>query len=224
MKLFWQRLSRRERGLVVLTLVILFLILGQYIVVAPFLERREWIKSQLDSQPQLLEKNLRYLAQKEALATALESTQSEIKAREPKLLTGDTLSVSASDLQDTVQGLATREGTQVITTRVLNPEPAGSFSKIAIQMEIGGQIEQIASLVRGIETSPKLLVVDEINVRSLFRPIGFPQPQGVPQTAAQNLRVSITVAGYARTQPAPIAKSGNPSDEVRSSGQRQTEE
>jgi len=223
MKLFWQRLSRRERGLVVLTVVILFLILGQYIVVAPFLERREWIKSQLDSQPQLLEKNLRYLAQKDALATALESTQSEIKAREPKLLTGDTLSVSASDLQDTVQGLATREGTQVITTRVLNPEPAGSFSKIAIQMEIGGQIEQIASLVRGIETSPKLLVVDEINVRSLFRPIGFPQPQGVPQTAAQNLRVSITVAGYARTQPAPIAKSGNPSDEVRSSGQRQTE-
>jgi len=224
MKLFWQRLSRRERGLVVLTLVILFLILGQYIVVAPFLERREWIKSQLDSQPQLLEKNLRYLAQKDALATALESTQSEIKAREPKLLTGDTLSVSASDLQDTVQGLATREGTQVITTRVLNPEPAGSFSKIAIQMEIGGQIEQIASLVRGIETSPKLLVVDEINVRSLFRPIGFPQPQGVPQTAAQNLRVSITVAGYARTQPAPIAKSGNPSDEARGNGQRRTED
>lgn len=224
MKLFWQRLSRRERGLVVLTLVILFLILGQYIVVAPFLERREWIKSQLDSQPQLLEKNLRYLAQKEALATALESTQNEIKAREPKLLTGDTLSVSASDLQDTVQGLATREGTQVITTRVLNPEPAGSFSKIAIQMEIGGQIEQIANLVRAIETSPKLLVVDEINVRSLFRPIGFPQPQGVPQTAAQNLRVSITVAGYARTQPAPIAKSGNPSDEAKSSGQRQTED
>src|SRR5206468_435228 len=153
MKLFWQRLSRRERGLVVLTLVILFLILGQYIVVAPFLERREWIKSQLDSQPQLLEKNLRYLAQKDALATALESTQSEIKAREPKLL-----------------------------------------------------------------------VVDEINVRSLLRPIAFPQPQGVRQTAAQNLRVSITVAGYARTQPATIAKSGNPSDEVRSSGQRQTEE
>jgi Tfp pilus assembly protein PilO len=224
MKLFWQRLSRRERGLVVLTLVILFLILGQYIVIAPFLERREWIKSQLDSQPQLLEKNLRYLAQKEALATALESTQNEIKAREPKLLTGDTLSVSASDLQDTVQGLATREGTQVITTRVLNPEPAGSFSKIAIQMEIGGQIEQIANLVRGIETSPKLLVVDEINVRSLFRPIGFPQPQGVPQTAAQNLRVSITVAGYARTQPAPIAKSGNPSDEPRGGGQRRTED
>lgn len=223
MKSFWQRLSPRERGLVILTLVILFLILGQYAVVAPFLERREWVKNQLDNQPQLLEKNLRYLNQREALAAALESAQNEIKAREPKLLTGDTPSVSASDLQDTVQGLATREGTQVITTRVLNPEPAGLFSKIAVQMEIGGQIEQVANLVRGIETSPKLLVVDEINIRSLFRPTGFPQPQGVPQIPAQNLRVSITVAGYARSQLAPIGKSGSASDPSKT-GQRQVED
>ena len=99
-----------------------------------------------------------------------------------------------------IQGLATKEGTQVITTRVLNPETAGSFAKISIQMEIGGQIDQLASLIRGIENSPKLLMVDEINVRSLFRPVGFPQPQGVPQLAAQNLRVSLTVSGLARSQ------------------------
>ena len=106
----------------------------------------------------------------------LHAARAQVKAQEPRLLTGDTPSVSASDLQETVQAMAAREGTQVITTRVLNPEPAGSFSKIGIQLEIGGQIQQIASLVRGIETSPKLLVIDEINIRSLFRPIGFPQP------------------------------------------------
>jgi hypothetical protein len=132
-----------------------------------------------------------------------------LKAREPKLLTGDTPSVSASDLQDVIQGLATKEGTQVITTRVLNPETAGNFAKISIQMEIGGQIDQLASLVRGIENSPKLLMVDEINVRSLFRPVGFPQPQGVPQLAAQNLRVSLTVSGLARSQ-APTATKSEP--------------
>ena len=202
MKQFWQRLSQRERGLVILTVVILVVVLGQYVVIAPFLERWTWVRSQLESQPQLLEKNLRYVGQKQALAAALESAQNEIKSREPKLLTGDTPSVTASDLQESVQGLAAKEGTQVITTRVLNPEPAGSFSKIAIQMEIGGQVEQIAGLVRSVETSPKLLLVDEVNIRSLFRPVGFPQPQGVPQIAAQNLRVSITVAGYARNRAA----------------------
>jgi len=108
-----------------------------------------------------------------------------------------------------VQALATREGTQVITTRVLNPEAAGSFSKIAIQMEIGGQIQQVANLIKGLETAPKLLVIDEVNVRSLFRPIGFPQPPGTPQLPAQNLRISLTVAGYARA-PAAAPKGDNP--------------
>jgi hypothetical protein len=185
---------------VLITSIILLVIVGKYFVITPFLEHREWVKSQLESQPQLLEKNLRYLGQKESMSAAAVAAQNEIKSREAKLLTSDTPSVSASDLQDTVQGLAIREGTQVITTRVLNPETAGSFSKIAIQMEIGGQIDQIANLVKGIETSPKFLVIDEINIRSLFRPIGVPQPQVAPQAPVQNLRVSLTVSGYARSR------------------------
>jgi ACT domain-containing protein len=209
MKQLWQRLSKRERSLVVFSLVIIVVVLARYVLIGPFVERWEWVRSQLEVQPQLLEKNLRFLAQKDELVAMLETTQSELKAKEPKLLTGDTPSVSASDLQDVIQGLATKEGTQVITTRVLNPEAAGGFAKISIQMEIGGQIDQLASLIRGIENSPKLLMVDEINVRSLFRPVGFPQPQGVPQLAAQNLRVSLTVSGLARSQ-APTATKSEP--------------
>jgi ACT domain-containing protein len=198
MKGWWQRFSRREKGLVVAAAAVLLLILAQSLVVKPYLEHRDWVKTQLEVEPQRLEKNLRYLARKEELAAALESARGELKEREAKLLTGDTPSVSASDLQDAVQALATKEGTQVITTRVLNPEPSGSFSKISIQMEIGAHIDQAANLIRSIETSPKLLVVDEINVRSLFRPVGLPQPAMAAQPATQNLRLSLTVSGFSR--------------------------
>ncbi len=211
MKQFWQRLSQRERGLVFLTGAIVVFFIGKMAIATPLLERRATIKGQLESQPQLLQKNLRYLSQKDSLLAALAAARNQIKSIEPALLTGDTPSVTASDLQETVQSLATREGTQVITTRVLNPEPSGSFSKIAIQMEIGGQVQQLASLIRGIESAPKLLVIDEINVRSLFRPVGFPQVAGVQPAAQQNLRVSLTVVGFARAQPAPAAKPGAPS-------------
>jgi ACT domain-containing protein len=216
MKRIWERLSRRERGLVGVTLAILIILLARYFIIGPYLERREWVKNQLELQPQLLEKNLRYLARKDEFAAGLDAARNEIKARESKLLTGDTPSVSASDLQDTVQNLAVKGGTQVITTRVLNPETVGSFAKIAIQMEIGGQIDQIANLMRAIDTSPKLLVVDEINVRSLFRPVGVPQPQVAPQVAIQNLRVSLTVAGYARAQPPAPAKTEAPAAKSKS--------
>jgi len=197
---FWQRLSRRERGLAGTVVLILFLFVGRSLVLNPYLERRAWVQNELEVQPQLLQKNLRYLSHKEEMTSALEAVRNDLKSKDPKLLTGDTPPVSASDLQDTVQAIATKEGTQVITTRVLNPEPAGSFSKIAIQMEIGGSIDQVANLIRGVESSPKQLIVDEINVRSLFRPAGLPQVPNVPQGPAQNLRVSLTVAGFARNQ------------------------
>ena len=219
MRNFWNRLSRRERGLVILTGIILMVFVARYVVIGPFLERRAWVQQQLESQPQFLTKNLRYLSQKETMLEGLESAREQIKAQEPKLLSGDTPSVNASDLQETVQAMAAREGTQVITTRVLNPETAGSFSKIGIQLEIGGQIQQLASLIRGIEGSPKLLAIDEINVRSLFRPIGFPQTPGVPQAPAQNLRISLMVSGYARAQASSPVKaesqgsSGSPASE-----------
>jgi type II secretory pathway component PulM len=198
MKRWWQRLSGREKGLVAAAAAVLLLIVAQSLIVSPYLERRDWVRTQLEVEPQRLEKNLRYLARKEEMAAALESARSDLKEREGKLLTGDTPSVSASDLQDAIQALATKEGTQVITTRVLNPEPNGSFSKISIQMEIGAHIDQAANLIRSIESSPKLLMVEEINVRSLFRPAGLPRPPVAAQPATPNLRLSLTVSGFSR--------------------------
>jgi hypothetical protein len=209
MKQFWQRLSGRERGLVLVTLAFIVLALVRYLLNMPFVERWEWVTNQLEAQPQLLEKNLRFVGQEENLTVALNAARNEIKLREPRLLSGNTPSVSASDLQETVQEVAAKEGIQVITTRVLNPETVGSFSKIAIQMEVGGQIDQIANFVRGIDAARKLLVVDEINIRSLFRPVGVPQPQqAAAQTPMQqNLRASITIAGFVRNQSSPAATS-----------------
>src|SRR5512132_4264861 len=119
MKKLWQRLSQRERGLVYLTGAILLFFVGKVAIATPLLQRQARVKEQLESQPQLLQKNLRYLSQKESLLAALEIARGQIKSIEPALLTGDTPSVTAHDLQETVQSLATREGTQVITTRVL---------------------------------------------------------------------------------------------------------
>ena len=218
MKNWWQRFSAREKTLVGAAAAVLLLIVAQSLIVNPYLERRAWVRTQLELVPQRLEKNLRYLARKEEMATALESAKGELQERESKLLTGDTPSVSASDLQDAVQALAAKEGTQVITTRVLNPEPKGSFSKISIQMEIGAHIDQAANLIRSIETSPKLLIVDEINVRSLFRPTGLPQPAMAAQPAAQNLRLSLTVSGFSRDRTAHSSQPGEASQHNTNNG------
>jgi len=211
-KRIWQRLSRREKGLVGAVLVVLALVLARHFVISPLMERQEWVERQLEIQPQLLEKNVRYLGRKAEIEAGLEKAKGELGQMEPQLFSGDTASVSASSVQEMIQAIAAKGGPQVITTRVLNPETKGSFTKIPIQIEVSGQIDQLANLIKGLEAAEKLLIVDELNVRSLFRPVPVVtrpgQTQAAPAPPPAGLRASLTIVGFARVRPSPGKAAG----------------
>src|SRR5581483_6905935 len=120
LRIIWKRLSKREKGLVALGGAVLVLLLGRSFVYDPFVARMNRIS-------QRLERNQRYVHRKPEIMANLERARGELKGLEPLLLTGDTPSVSASDLQRTVQDFASRGGTQVVSTRVLSPEAMGTF-------------------------------------------------------------------------------------------------
>jgi type II secretory pathway component PulM len=206
MKLFWMKLSKREKTLVGAAVFVLLLVLGRFFVVSPYLERRAWVKDQLDVLPPLHEKNIQHLGEREAIGKAFEKAKIDLQALEKFLLSGDTPSVSASSLQEMIRTIADKEGTQIITTRVLNPEATGKYTKIPIQVELSGEIEQVVNLLKGVEAAEKLLVIDELNIRSLFRP-ATTRSRGAaarrrtrPQTAAGRLRARLIISGIARSQ------------------------
>lgn len=202
MKRIWDRLSKREKNLLGLTCVVFLLVLSRYFLISPFLERREWVKSQLEIQPQVLESSLRYIGQKEIMEARLEEARELFRAAQASLLSGSTPSLSASELQQAVHALASESGVQVISTRVLNPEAMSWVTKIPIQVEVTGQIDQIANLIAGIEFAEKLLIVDDLNIRSVFSRVRVPRRRGEPQVTASQLRASVAVSGFARRQPA----------------------
>jgi Tfp pilus assembly protein PilO len=202
MKGLWERLSKREKVLVVASFGILLIILGHYFLIVPYLQHKEWVKSQLELQPQLLTKNLRFIDRKAEIEAGLEKARAELKGLESVLLSGDTSSVSASSIQEAVQVLADKEGIQIITTRVLNPEVMGSFTKIPIQLELSGQIDQLANFIKGIEATKSLLIVNELDARSLYSAAVTARQIAVGQTPLQTLRASLIVSGFARIQTA----------------------
>lgn len=217
----WRRLSKREKGLVVLCVGVMVLLVGRSVVYEPFVARMNRTREQLQLEPQRLERNQRYLSRKTEIMAALEKARGDLKTLEPLLLTGDTASVSASDIQRSAQDFASRSGTQVVSTRVLNAEPLGTFTRIPIQLEVSGLIDQVAGLIQSIETAPKLLVINELNIRS-FAVVGTVprRPDGTSALPQQNLRVSLTVSGYIRSQPAaakePAAASKTPAGGTKS--------
>jgi Tfp pilus assembly protein PilO len=199
MKRLWQRLSRREKALVSLAVTALVLVLGRYLLLDPFLERREWVRGQIEIQPEQLAKNLRYLAQKKEIEEGLERVLGELKSMTAVLLPGDTPPVSASNLQEVLQNAAAKDGVQVITTRVLSPESLGPFTRIPIQVEVAGQLEQVANLIKSLESEQKMLVINEVNLRSLFVPAAS-RAQLNPGAPVQQLRASLVISGIARIQ------------------------
>jgi Type II secretion system (T2SS), protein M subtype b len=78
----------------------------------------------------------------------------------------------------------------------------GSFTKIPIQLELSGQIDQLANFIKPIESTKSLLIVSELDARSLFPAAVIARQAAVGQTAVQTLRASLIVSGFARIQTA----------------------
>lgn len=218
MKRLWQRFSKREKGFLTLTLIIFLLVLGRYFLVSPLLERRVWVKSQIEIQSQILGRDLRYITQKEEIQAVLEKARGGLKELESLLLSGDTPSVSASELQDLVGAITAKEGAKVTTMRVLNPEAIGSYTKIPIQMEATGDIGQIVNLIKGIQSATKLLIVNELNLRPLYAPFAASRQQSGQNIPAQNLRANMVISGFSRSQTGMPLNGGPASNKTRSDG------
>jgi Tfp pilus assembly protein PilO len=76
----------------------------------------------------------------------------------------------------------------------------GSFTKVPIQLELSGQIEQLANFLKAIESTKSLLIVSDLDVRSLFPAAVLARQAAVGQTPVQTLRASLTISGLARIQ------------------------
>lgn len=201
---FWNRLSTRERTL---TLVAVAVFVGGILydrVVTPLIERRALVREQLVLQPELFKRSLGYLTREQDIQRELEEARRRVESMDQLLWAGDTPSVIAAELQKAVRGIAAREGVQIATTRVLDSTEAGPFLRIPIQVDIVGKIEQVANLIKYLDSNRKYLIVDEVNIRAA----GRRRPRGRGRSAQQEsdeLRASLVISGVARQQPAAIA-------------------
>lgn len=206
MKKFWERLSKRERRMALLACSIFFLVLGNYLVLEPYSARREWVKSQLEIQTNLLERQNRYLKRRTQIEGDLKRLKTKLETLKSSLLGGDTPPVSASALQETVRKIAAKEGVQIVSTRVLSPKPVGSFLTISVQLEVSGEVGQLVNLIKGIESNAKFLMVSEVNIRSLASRVN--RRRRPVLRSRGSLRTTLVISGFARSRMATDAKSG----------------
>lgn len=183
--------------MVFLALSIFFLVLGRNLVVEPYLARMKWVKSQLEIKTRLLEKQYRYMNRRSQFEGDLGQLSTKLEVLESSLLGGDTPPVSASALQEAVGEIAAKEGIQIVSTRVLSPKHEGSFLNISIQVDVSGEIDQLVNLIKGIKSSSKLLVVSEVNIRSLVARVN--RRRRPVSRGRGGLRTTLIISGFVRS-------------------------
>jgi len=157
--------SRRERVLIAVGVVVALLVVGWEFVLQPVRERYRSAAELTPVREQVLVRRLELVARKAAIARDLEATNARLQAVAGRFLPAATPAVAASELQKVVKELATQASTEIRSERILPPVERGELVEIPIEIAVSGEIRQLVDLLSRLEQTPKLLTVQDLKVR-----------------------------------------------------------
>ncbi len=112
------------------------------------------------------EKYAAFVAKKPELDARLTRLREARKAAEPKLLSGETLSLAAAALQTTVKGIITARGGTISSERVEKPEDLGKFKVVTVSVDaVMPDARALSDALYAMETQTPSLVVKELDAR-----------------------------------------------------------
>ncbi|TAN42735.1 MAG: hypothetical protein EPN25_02380 [Nitrospirae bacterium] len=154
----------------ILGIPLILLLLG----VAGYKYGYQRVKSDLSSikedeavKAKLLDKYLALIAEKPQLEKRIAALKAERQADNSKLVDGQTPSLAAAALQETIKGIISGRGGSISSERVGKPENLGKFKVISVSIDaVLPDVRALSDILYSIETRTPYLVVKEIDARS----------------------------------------------------------
>jgi hypothetical protein len=124
------------------------------------------IKESQSVKTKTLEKYITLISEKPQLEKKLASLKETRKADDSKLITGQTPSLSAAQLQDIVKDIITGRGGTISSERVGKPEDLGKFKVISVSVDaMIPDSRALSDILYSIETRTPYLIVKELDAR-----------------------------------------------------------
>ena len=177
-------LSRRERMIVVVGVLVLALVAGWELIVQPLLDRSQTAADLVPGREQVLTRRQDLLARRAAIAAELEATNARLDNLSARLLTAAAPAVAASELQKIAKDMASQANTEIRSERIMPPVERGELLEIPVEIAVSGEIRQLVDLLARLEASQKLLTVQDLRVRV----VNVSQPK--------ELLATLTVSGF----------------------------
>ena len=145
------------------------------------------------------EEQLPRLRRLAAMAPSLEAELARIE-RDPtartRQLTGANDALAAADLQNRLGRIAAANAVVLRSTQILPPEEEEGFRRIAVRVALEGDTPALLKILRGLETAPTLLFVDNLEIRARSGGRVRRDPVGGTEKPAELLLIRFDLAGY----------------------------
>ncbi|MBI5638930.1 MAG: hypothetical protein HZA17_00755 [Nitrospirae bacterium] len=124
------------------------------------------VREEQDVKMRLLTKYISLISEKPFLEKKLADMKEERKADGSKLIEGQTPSLAAATLQETIKGIVTGRGGTISSERVGKPEERGKFTVISVSIDaVLPDTGALSDILYSIETRTPYLVVKELDAR-----------------------------------------------------------
>ena len=181
---WFNKVSPRERAIIVGGAAVVALILGWFFVISPLLAKSTATADLVPERERLLVRRMDLLARRNQIAADLEDANARVERLNGRLLTAAAPAVAASELQKLVKDMAAEARTDIRSERILPPEERGELLEIPVEIAVSAEIRQLVDLLARVESAQKLLTVKDLRVRV----VNVSQPK--------ELLATLTVSGF----------------------------
>jgi general secretion pathway protein M len=147
----WARFSGRERRLIGAAGGVLGLLVVHLLVISPFLSYRQDLQDEIAAHREKIENGQAYLARTADITRQREQLQKMYQLVHAQLVPGDTPTLAAANLQNTLHSLAGEKGVEIQSTQVMRDDAVGEFRRIAVRITVTGEVKQVADFLAGME-------------------------------------------------------------------------
>lgn len=124
------------------------------------------VKEMEAAKVKTLQKYITFVSKKPDFEKRLTQLRETRKADEPKLLAGETLSLAAATLENSVKGILTARGGTISSQRVEKPEDLGKFKVVNVSIDaVVPDPRVLSDTLYAIETQTPYLAARELDAR-----------------------------------------------------------
>jgi len=157
LQVFYSRLSKREKTIFYITVVVVFLLLFVKLLIEPFIDKMRSQREEIANKRKLIELDLRLLAAEDII------TQ-EMKKYENYFSQAGSAEEEIIYIQQEIQSIADRLGVYIGYIRSSETLQQGFFTIYYIMVNCEGEMPGIVEFMYELENSTKLLSVEKYSI------------------------------------------------------------